>query len=218
MSFTVAAAIPVLRALGRTVTSRNPLLGTNQERHPMSDIRVPDDLWATSMMPEGLLERWIVPDGASVPAGAPLAAVRVEDALHELVSPAAGLVRRIVPAGQMIEPGCVIAQLDLRSHVASSDDERKPVMSTSDVTPLSEGETATIGAVEAMIDVIQKAGIVSNAALDQAFASRRNAYMAREMPKAAAMMNIFRTFACDPDRAAERERMYHAAKATEGSS
>jgi hypothetical protein len=91
-------------------------------------------------------------------------------------------------------------------------------MSTTQSTPLSEGETATIGAVEALIDVIQNAGIVSNAALGQAFASRRDAYMAREMPRAAAMMNILRTFACDPDRAAARERVNRSAKAAEGSS
>ena len=79
----------------------------------MSDIRVPDDLWATNMMPEGLLERWLVPDGASVPAGAPLAMVRIEGALHEIISPVAGLLRVSVGSGQMIEPGSVVAQLDL---------------------------------------------------------------------------------------------------------
>jgi hypothetical protein len=91
-------------------------------------------------------------------------------------------------------------------------------MSTTHNPPLSEGETATIGAVEAMIDVIQNAGIASNAAFDQAFASRRDAYLSREMPKAAAMMNIVREFACDPDRAAEREKKYHSANVQEGSS
>ena len=91
-------------------------------------------------------------------------------------------------------------------------------MSTHRNPPLSDCEAATIGAVEAMIDVIQNAGIGSNAAFDQAFASRRDAYLSREMPKAAAMMNIFREFACDPDRASERERKYHSATVQEGSS
>jgi len=58
----------------------------------MSDIRVPDDLWATNMMPEGVLERWLVADGDSVRAGAPLAMVRIEGALHEIISPAGGLL------------------------------------------------------------------------------------------------------------------------------
>jgi pyruvate/2-oxoglutarate dehydrogenase complex dihydrolipoamide acyltransferase (E2) component len=80
----------------------------------MADIRVPDGLWATSMMPEGVLERWLIPDGAFVRAGDPLAMIRIDDALHDVVSPAAGLLRVTVPAGQMIEPGSVIAQLELR--------------------------------------------------------------------------------------------------------
>ena len=91
-------------------------------------------------------------------------------------------------------------------------------MTTTRNPPLSEGETATIGAVEAIIDIIQNAGIGSNAAFDEAFGRRRDAYLSREMPKAAAMMNIFREFACDPDRTAERDRKYHSAKVQEGSS
>ncbi|MDB5512374.1 MAG: biotin attachment protein [Enterovirga sp.] len=81
----------------------------------MSDIRVPDDLWATNMMPEGVLERWLVPDGDSVRAGTPLAMVRIEGALHEIISPVAGLLRVSVGSGQMIEPGSVVAQLELGS-------------------------------------------------------------------------------------------------------
>lgn len=84
--------------------------------------------------------------------------------------------------------------------------------------PLSEAEAATMAAVEAMIDVTQNAGIASDAAFEQAFASRRDAYLARAMPKAAAMMNTFREFACDPDRAADRERKYRSPVALEGSS
>ena len=78
----------------------------------MSDIRVADDLWATSIMPEGILERWLVPDGVTVRAGDPVAAIRIDDALHEILSPAAGrLVARASP-GQMVEPGSLIAQLE----------------------------------------------------------------------------------------------------------
>ena len=32
----------------------------------MTKVRVADDLWATSMLPEGVLERWLVADGAAV--------------------------------------------------------------------------------------------------------------------------------------------------------
>lgn len=44
----------------------------------MLALTVPDDLWATATLPGGVLERWLVPDGASVRAGDPVAAVRIE--------------------------------------------------------------------------------------------------------------------------------------------
>lgn len=32
------------------------------------DIKVAEDLWASSMLPEGIVERWLVDDGAVVNA------------------------------------------------------------------------------------------------------------------------------------------------------
>ena len=56
----------------------------------MLDLKVPDDLWATSTLPEGVLERWLVPDSTAVRAGDRVATVRIEDALHEVMAPADG--------------------------------------------------------------------------------------------------------------------------------
>ena len=35
----------------------------------MQEIKVDSALWATSMLPEGVVERWLVVDGATVAAG-----------------------------------------------------------------------------------------------------------------------------------------------------
>ena len=50
----------------------------------MQDIKVDEALWASSMLPEGIVERWFIADGAIVAAGDPMAEIRIEDALHEM--------------------------------------------------------------------------------------------------------------------------------------
>ena len=77
----------------------------------MNDIRVPDDLWQTSIMPEGILERWLVAGGTVVAKGQPVALVRVGENLHEIASPAGGVLTPTAAASSMIEPGSLIAHL-----------------------------------------------------------------------------------------------------------
>ncbi len=78
----------------------------------MLSVFVPDDLWATSMMPQGLVDRWLVRDGAAVAAGDPIAVVRVEGALHELMSPGAGRLAIAAAANSVITPGALIATVE----------------------------------------------------------------------------------------------------------
>ena len=75
------------------------------------EIRVPDDLWATSMAPAGVLERWRANDQAHVNHGDPVAEVRVEDCLHEITAPAGGLLTQLAAVGSVVEPGVLIARL-----------------------------------------------------------------------------------------------------------
>ncbi|RYG03816.1 MAG: biotin attachment protein [Caulobacteraceae bacterium] len=75
------------------------------------DIHVPDTLWALSMLPVGTLECWSVDDGAVVALGDALAEVRIEDALHEILAPAAGRVSITLPANSIIEPGAVLGRV-----------------------------------------------------------------------------------------------------------
>ncbi len=75
------------------------------------DIRIAEDFWSTRMLPEGIIERWIAVNGTRVEAGAPIAEVRIEDALHEIVAPASGRLVTFVSNNDVIEPGSVIGQI-----------------------------------------------------------------------------------------------------------
>lgn len=77
----------------------------------ITKIAVSPDLWATSTLPEGIIERWLFPDGSSVEAGDAVAVVRIEDAKHELMAPARGRLSIGVKANTMVEPGMGIGAI-----------------------------------------------------------------------------------------------------------
>lgn len=75
------------------------------------DIRIDEQLWATSMAPEGVLERWRIADGGDVRQGQPIADVRIEDYLHEIIAPVSGKLAHMVADGALVEPGTLIGQV-----------------------------------------------------------------------------------------------------------
>ncbi len=77
----------------------------------MTPIRVESELWATSLLPEGMIDKWLVPDGAFVEAGDALAALHIEGALHKLIAPAEGWLTIDRKANDVIEPGAVIGHI-----------------------------------------------------------------------------------------------------------
>lgn len=77
----------------------------------MADIRVDEGLWASSLMPEGLVERWFVADGVVVATGERIAEVRIEDALHDIVAPAEGRLSIVAAAHAVVEPGSLLARV-----------------------------------------------------------------------------------------------------------
>lgn len=77
----------------------------------MIPIRVETELWATSLLPEGMIEKWLVPDGGFVEAGDPLATLRIEGALHALLAPAEGWLTIDRKASAVVEPGAVIGHI-----------------------------------------------------------------------------------------------------------
>lgn len=76
------------------------------------EIRIDDQLWAASMAPLGVLQRWRVSDGVQVSQGQAIAEVLIEDCLHEITAPSAGRVLQVTPAGTMIEPGSLVAKVE----------------------------------------------------------------------------------------------------------
>jgi hypothetical protein len=77
----------------------------------MADVHVAEQLWSTAMLPEGILERWLVEDGALVRTGDAVAAVRIGEALHDIVSPAGGRLMVLAAPRDVVDPGCIIAEV-----------------------------------------------------------------------------------------------------------
>jgi hypothetical protein len=79
-----------------------------------TDIVVPAELWGTSILPEGLLERWIFADDTLVEAGDPVAAIRIEGALHNIMAPARGRLQISLRSNTVVEPGSTIGAISRR--------------------------------------------------------------------------------------------------------
>jgi pyruvate/2-oxoglutarate dehydrogenase complex dihydrolipoamide acyltransferase (E2) component len=77
----------------------------------MQDIQVDEALWASSMLPEGIVERWFIADGAIVAVGDLMAEIRIEDALHEITAPVSGRLTIVAAANTVVEPGSLLARL-----------------------------------------------------------------------------------------------------------
>ncbi|MBP2492799.1 MULTISPECIES: biotin/lipoyl-containing protein [Methylobacterium] len=77
----------------------------------MADVHVAEELWSTGMLPEGILERWFVADGARVRAGEAVAAVRIGEALHDIAAPTGGHLTVLAPVNELVDPGCIIAEV-----------------------------------------------------------------------------------------------------------
>ncbi len=77
----------------------------------MTDINLNEELWRNSMLPEGILERWYVDDGAPVVAGERIAEVRIESALHEIMSPGPGVLTILAAPNSVVEPGTIVGRL-----------------------------------------------------------------------------------------------------------
>ena len=78
----------------------------------MTDINAHEDLWATRLRPEGILERWLAANDSAVATGHPIALVRIEDAVHEIIAPCPGRLARIAKDGALIEPGSLLGQIN----------------------------------------------------------------------------------------------------------
>lgn len=87
----------------------------------MKIIRINADeaLWRNNMLPEGILERWLVADGDTAREGHAVAQIRIESALHDVVSPATGRLAISAPTLAVIEPGFLLATLAVDTVVSA---------------------------------------------------------------------------------------------------
>ena len=76
-----------------------------------TEIVVDASLWGTSILPQGYIENWIAADGRMVEIGDPIACIRVESALHELMSPATGTLHIDRETNSIVEPGTIIGRV-----------------------------------------------------------------------------------------------------------
>lgn len=76
-----------------------------------TDITVDEALWRSSILPEGVLEDWLARDGAEVATGHAIAVVRIEDAQHDLIAPAAGRLQIFRQPNAVIEPGALLGRI-----------------------------------------------------------------------------------------------------------
>lgn len=75
----------------------------------MIDVTVPEHFWDDDS--EGVVSAWLFVDGERVDAGAPLAEIMYEKASMELLAPASGVLRIVVPAETAIKRGQIIATI-----------------------------------------------------------------------------------------------------------
>jgi biotin carboxyl carrier protein len=75
------------------------------------DIKVSEGLWASSIIPLGVLNRWVVDDGALVQSGQRIAEIKIEGAFHEITAPIDGRLARFVRVDEIVQPGSILGQL-----------------------------------------------------------------------------------------------------------
>src|SRR6476659_3508554 len=61
---------------------------------------------------EGILSRWLKKDGDAVRADEPVVEMETDKATQEVVAPAAGTLRIVVPAGETVQVGTVIGRVE----------------------------------------------------------------------------------------------------------
>jgi len=77
----------------------------------MTQLIVAPDFWATRVLPEGTLERWLVPDGTILRKDDPVAELLIEGELITLKASADGKLIVDSRPNSIIEPGSVIGHL-----------------------------------------------------------------------------------------------------------
>jgi 2-oxoglutarate dehydrogenase E2 component (dihydrolipoamide succinyltransferase) len=101
----------------------------------IEEVKVPR---AGESITEATLNRWLKPDGAYVKVDEPLFEVGTDKATQEVPSPFAGVVKILVPEGETVAVGGVVAKIDTSAKApAEKSASAKPVTITQPTTPVS---------------------------------------------------------------------------------
>jgi hypothetical protein len=75
------------------------------------DVRVDQAFWASSILPEGIVQQWFIADGSIAETGDKMAEIRIEDALHEITAPVRGRLTIVAAVNNVVEPGSLLGTL-----------------------------------------------------------------------------------------------------------
>jgi pyruvate/2-oxoglutarate dehydrogenase complex dihydrolipoamide acyltransferase (E2) component len=78
----------------------------------VADIAVPEGLWDTEKIAEGIVANWFYRDGSAVKSGATVAELMVEKTTYEIAAPVAGQLHIVIPKDGIVRPGTVIGQIE----------------------------------------------------------------------------------------------------------
>jgi pyruvate/2-oxoglutarate dehydrogenase complex dihydrolipoamide acyltransferase (E2) component len=78
----------------------------------VADVAVPEGLWDTQKVPEGIVANWFCRDGGTVEAGATVAELMVEKTTYEIAAPAAGRLHILVPKDGVVRPGTILGRIE----------------------------------------------------------------------------------------------------------
>jgi hypothetical protein len=72
---------------------------------------------------------------------------------------------------------------------------------------LTDAEIALMDAIKTVLEVIMTAGVAKAPVFEGMFSYQRDVYLAKRQPTSAAVMELLRRFADDPERKAHREML-----------
>ena len=75
------------------------------------EVRIPDGLWDTSVVAEGVVSTWFFDEGAEVDAGSVVATIMVEKTEYDIEAPASGKLHITIQPDEPVVPGSVIAEI-----------------------------------------------------------------------------------------------------------
>jgi pyruvate/2-oxoglutarate dehydrogenase complex dihydrolipoamide acyltransferase (E2) component len=75
------------------------------------EVRIPDGLWDTSVVAEGVVSTWFFDEGAEVEAGSVVAVIMVEKSEYDIEAPASGKLHITTQPDAPVTPGSVIAEI-----------------------------------------------------------------------------------------------------------